>query len=290
MALGGHEHFRKDTSMSVVGHSAVEAVPFAGIDTAEETSAMFTVSRDVLRAGSQFDRHSHQEDQVAWLVTGSVELEVLGERWHLRRDHLMWIPAGTMHEMVFPEGAEIISLYVDPLLRPEGDWATPRTLESDPLVGALMLHLTEGVPTPRRRALCRRLLAEVVGDLAVVRDVVALPRDPRARAVAARLLEDPADSRELEAWAAELGVSSKTLARAFVHGTGSTFRDWRVHARLHAATRHLADGAAVQEAAHQVGYTSVSSFIAAFRRRFGVTPARYAADLSRAALGAANAP
>jgi AraC-like DNA-binding protein/quercetin dioxygenase-like cupin family protein len=276
--------------MSVVEHSAVDAVPVGAVDAAEETSAMFTVSRDVLRAGSQFERHSHQEDQVAWLVSGSVELEVVGERWHLRRDHLMWIPAGTMHEMVFPEGAEIISLYVDPLLRPEGDWATPRTLESDPLVGALMLHLTEGVPTPRRRALCRRLLAEVLGDLAVVRDVVALPRDPRARAVAARLLEDPADGRELEAWAAELGVSTKTLARAFVHGTGSTFRDWRVHARLHAATRHLAEGAAVQEAAHQVGYTSVSSFIAAFRRRFGVTPARYAADLSRPNPGATSEP
>jgi len=30
------------------------------------------------------------------------------------------------------------------------------------------------------------------------------------------------------------------------------------------------------------GYTSVSSFIAAFKRRFGVTPARYAADPQRA--------
>lgn len=239
---------------------------------------MFTVSRDALRASSRFDRHAHQEDQVAWLVSGSVELEVQGERWHLRRDHLMWIPAGTMHEMVFPERAEIVSLYVDPLLRPAGDWATPRTLAADPLVGALMLHLTQGVPTPRRRAQCRRLLTDVLGDLAVVRDVVALPRDPRARTVAAHLLEDPADGRELDAWAAELGVSGKTLARAFVHGTGSTFRDWRINARLHAATRHLADGATVQDAAQHVGYTSVSSFIAAFKRRFGVTPARYAAQ------------
>lgn len=240
---------------------------------------MFTVSRDMLRAGSTFERHAHQEDQVAWLVAGSVELEVQGERWHLRPDHLMWIPAGTLHEMVFPERAEIVSLYADPVLRPAGDWGAPRTLAADPLVGALLLHLTEGVPTPRRRARCRRLLTDVLADLAVVHDVVALPRDPRARAVAAHLLEDPADGRELDTWAAELGVSGKTLARAFVQGTGSTFRDWRIHTRLHAATRHLAEGAAVQDAANRVGYTSVSSFIAAFRRRFGVTPARYAADL-----------
>jgi AraC-like DNA-binding protein/quercetin dioxygenase-like cupin family protein len=281
MALSGHHHFQEDTAMSVIEHSAVGAARLGPADADEETSAMFTVSRDVLRAGSRFERHSHQEDQVAWLVAGSVELEVQGERWHLRRDHLMWVPAGTMHEMVFPERAEIVSLYVDPVLRPDGEWATPRTLEADPLVGALMLHLTEGVPTPRRRAQCRRLLADVLGDLAIVRDVVALPRNPRARTVAARLLDDPADGRELDAWAAELGVSGKTLARAFVHGTGSTFRDWRIHARLHAATRHLADGATVQDTASVVGYTSVSSFIAAFKQRFGVTPARYAADLRR---------
>ena len=191
--------------MSVLEHSAVEAVPVTAVDADEETSAMFTVSRDRLRAGSRFEMHSHQEDQLAWMASGSVELEVHGERWHLRRDHLMWIPAATMHEMVFPEPAEIVSLYADPRLRPTGDWATPRTLAADPLVGALMLHLTEGVPTPRRRAQCRRLIAEIVGDLAVVRDVVALPRDPRARLVAARLLDDPADDRELDAWAAELG-------------------------------------------------------------------------------------
>ena len=279
MALSRRDHYPKDKALSVLEHSAVDAAPVTPFDAGEETLAVFAVSRDLLRAGSRFEMHSHQEDQVAWLASGSVDLEVHGERWHLRSEHLMWIPAGTMHEMVFPEPAEVVSLYVDPLLRPAGEWATARTLASDPLVGALLLHLTEGVPTPRRRARCRQLITEILGELAVVRDVVALPRDPRARLVAASLLDDPADDRELESWAAELGVSTRTLARAFVRGTGSTFRDWRVRARLHAATRHLAEGVAVQDAAARVGYTSVSSFIAAFRRRFGVTPARYAAGL-----------
>lgn len=209
------------------------------------------------------------------MASGSVDLEVLGERWHLRPEHLMWIPAGTMHEMLFPEASEIVSLYVDPLLRPRGDWSEPRTLQSDPLAGALLLHLTEGVPTPVRRARCRRLLTDLLPELPVVRDVVALPRDPRARVVASRLLEDPADDRDLDTWATELGVSTKTLARAFLRGTGTTFRAWRVNARLHAATRLLADGASVGDAGLAVGYVSTSSFIASFKRRFGVTPARY---------------
>jgi len=264
--------------MSLQLHSTVVAMPADGSRAVEETSALFTVSRDRLSAGSRFEMHSHQEDQVAWMATGSVDLEVLGERWHLRPEHVMWIPAATMHEMRFPEASEIVSMYVDPLLRPAGDWSEPRTLASDPLVGALLLHLTEGVPSPARRARCRGLLADLLVELPVVRDVVALPRDPRARVVASRLLDDPAEPRDLDDWALELGVSAKPLARAFVRGTGTTFRQWRVNARLHAATRLLAEGASVGDAGIAVGYVSTSSFIAAFRRRFGLTPARYAAE------------
>jgi len=71
-------------------------------------------------------------------------------------------------------------------------------------------------------------------------------------------------------------VSAKTIARAFLAETGSTFRDWRVHARLHAAAGFLVRGVAVAEVADRVGYATASGFIAAFAERFGATPARYA--------------
>ncbi|MFT4260389.1 AraC family transcriptional regulator [Microbacterium sp.] len=252
------------------------------MDAVEETSAIFTASRDLLPAGSAFEPHAHQEDQIAWLAAGAVELEVLGERWHVRGDRIVWIPAGAMHAMRFSEAADLVSLYIDPLLRPEGDWSTPRALRADPLAQALLHHLTDGAPDHRRRARCRGLLADLLAEMPVVRDVIALPRDERARTVAAALLQDPGDARDLDAWARELGVSTKTLARAFVHGTGVTFRRWRVDARMHAGARMLADGVPVQDAARAVGYISVSSFIVAFRQRFQTTPARYAAALRAA--------
>lgn len=246
---------------------------------AEETSALFTASRDLLPADAVFETHSHQEDQVAWTASGSVDVDIVGERWRVRGDRLIWIPAGIVHRMAFAEETELMSMYVDPRLRPEGDWTAPRALRADPLAGALLSHLTDGTPKPDRRARCLRLLVDLLVEMPAVRDIVALPRDPRARAVAARLLEDPADPRELEAWAVGLGISSKTLARAFANETGSTFRRWRTDARLHVSARLLAEGTSVQDAAAAVGYTSVSSFIVSFRRRFEITPARYAASL-----------
>jgi AraC-like DNA-binding protein len=67
----------------------------------------------------------------------------------------------------------------------------------------------------------------------------------------------------------------RTLARAFVAGTGLPFGRWRALLRLQAALPRLAAGEPVGNVARQVGYESVSAFVAAFRRETGVTPARY---------------
>lgn len=247
------------------------------VDAREWTSSLLTASRSRVVSGTGFDVHVHQEDQLAWMASGSMELGVLGDRWHLRREHLAWIPAGTMHEMAFAEQGELISVYADPSLRPAGGrWGGARIIRLDELAGSLMRHLSEENPAPERRRRCWLLLGDLLGEAPEQDAAVALPRDPRARAVATALLEDPADPRDLAEWAAEVGVSSKTIARAFAAETGSTFREWRVRARMHAATRLLLGGEPVQAVAPAVGYDSVSSFIAAFHARLGSTPAVYA--------------
>lgn len=246
-------------------------------DVAETTPGKFSAFRSRVEGGTVFDAHLHQEDQLAWMNSGAMGLTVQGERWHLRREHLVWIPAGMLHEMSFTGDGELISVYADRALRPTGEhWDWPRAVLADGLAGALMLHLAEAQREPGRRIRCHALLTDLLGQAVVQHDVVALPRDSRARQIAAALLENPADPRELGEWAAQLGVSAKTIARAFVADTGSSFRAWRIRARLHSAAGMLTAGLSVQAVAGEVGYESPSSFIVAFRQRFGTTPARYA--------------
>ena len=262
--------------MSIAEHLNDDSSRVDVSNAAEETAVRFFASRSRVDSGTLFDSHRHQEDQLAWMASGSMELAVQGERWQLRREHLAWIPAGILHEMAFDEPGELISLYADTGLRPPGDsWHRPRTVQAEALAGALMTHLADAAEGAARRHEVRQLLGNLLADSPAQHDAVALPRDPRARAVAPSLLAHPADQRSLETWALSLGVSSKTLARAFLADTGSSFREWRVRARLHAAARMLAGGTEVQHVARAVGYESVSSFIAAFKVRFGTTPARY---------------
>jgi len=103
------------------------------------------------------------------------------------------------------------------------------------------------------------------------------PRDPRLLRVTTRLAAVPGDRRSLEAWAALAAMSPRTLSRRFVEDTGFTFSEWRQRARLMRAVELLAARRPVTAVALELGYDNVSAFIAAFRRAFGVTPARFRA-------------
>jgi AraC-like DNA-binding protein len=268
----------EDTVLSSREHRHPEEAGEVAHRVRQWTFAEFAATSTPLEAGSGFAQHRHEEDQLAWMASGSMEVSVGTDRWHLRRDHAVWIPTGVRHEMRFTEPGELVSAYIDQRHRPAPrGWDRARVLSLEPLGGALLRHLAATGLTESRRQACFALLSDLVADAPIAREVVALPHDPRARSIALALMAAPDDGRDLAAWAAQEGVSTKTVARAFVADTGRTFREWRVRARLHAAVGLLMQGDPVHAVAPAVGYDSVSSFISAFRTRFGVTPAAYAA-------------
>ena len=104
---------------------------------------------------------------------------------------------------------------------------------------------------------------------------MAISPDPRLLRVARSMMDNPADVRDLNAWAREVGASARTLSRLFTAQTGMTFREWRQQRRLLRALELLASGHNVTTVAAELGYDNTSAFIAMFRRCLGTTPARY---------------
>jgi AraC-like DNA-binding protein len=119
------------------------------------------------------------------------------------------------------------------------------------------------------------LLADLLRPVPMTTIEIRMPEDERAADVAARLLAEPADERTLAQWGSAVGASARTLARAFVAGTGLPFGQWRRRVRLQAALPMLAAGQAVGTVARRVGYQTPSAFVAAFRTETGQTPAAY---------------
>jgi transcriptional regulator GlxA family with amidase domain len=110
---------------------------------------------------------------------------------------------------------------------------------------------------------------------------VTLPRDQRALAVAQAVLTDPAQSRPLAALCADVGVSVRTIERAFRKDVGIDFESWRRQVRLMKAVELLVSGCSIKEVAFAIGYRQASAFVEMFRRTFGTTPKAWISALDK---------
>jgi AraC family transcriptional regulator len=81
--------------------------------------------------------------------------------------------------------------------------------------------------------------------------------------------------------AREAGMSPFHFARVFRELTGMPPHRYLLQRRLAAATGRLRDGCSVTDTCFAVGFRSLSHFIHAFRRMFGVSPSRFATTIER---------
>ena len=214
--------------------------------------------------------HRHEHDELTWIVAGSCTLVIGERRWNVDSSRALVVPAGVEHDVVPRPDSLVFPLFFPEGLAAEGEVRPiPRTPALDACVRVL---LQSGIATPQAVAAARAEVVRRVGEATRRRSELVLPTDPRARRVAARILEQPASPLRLEDWARVVHISAKTLQRAFVKETGMTYPRWRLRARLLAARTLLEDGASVESTARDVGYAGAGAFIAAFRREYGVTP------------------
>lgn len=104
-----------------------------------------------------------------------------------------------------------------------------------------------------------------------------MPNAPEALRVAECLVENTADQTPLEGFAERFGVSSRTIQRQFISGTGLSFSEWRAGARVAAAAELLSMDFSVAVAANLVGFSATSSLTRAFRRHTGHPPSAFTA-------------
>jgi AraC-like DNA-binding protein len=119
------------------------------------------------------------------------------------------------------------------------------------------------------------IICQEIRKLPQTRVEIALPSDPRLLRITTAIADDLADNRGLEEWATWSGMSTRTLVRRFMQETGLSFTEWRQQARVMRAFEWLASGKSVTTVAFDLGYDTVSAFIAMFRRAVGMTPTAY---------------
>ena len=240
----------------------------------DDNSSTVDFQRFVMDRGATFHSHTHDDaHQLAWASSG-VLMVAIGDRfWMLPPALALGIPAGLEHTTTAHRKSVLEGVYIQAAGR-TAPWDAPTVLAVPPLARELIGFLADR-PEPALAPAAETLLLGLVRPVPGTASVLPLPHDPRARAVAALLIEDPADARGLEELGRATGASSRTLLRLFLAETGLTFSQWRAQARLQASLPYLAAGQPVATVARRVGYGTASAFVAAFRRATGRTPGAY---------------
>ena len=200
--------------------------------------------------------------------------------WIIPPGKAVFLPAGSMHSIRMWGEVAGRSLYFPSTLQSDA-LAHPecRVLSVTPLLRELVLRVIElralDSRVPGHQSLLNVLLEEM-NTAPETPLMLPLPADERALAVARHILNDPSCVGTLQDLAHRYGAGGRTLERYFRRETGLSFGLWRQKARLLDSIRQLAEGKSVTEAALDSGYTSLSAFIAAFKKTFGYTPGRLA--------------
>lgn len=235
-----------------------------------------SVSAD-LGHGHAIPEHSHPEDQLLFASKGVMTLRTKQGVWVVPSLRAVWIPANTPHSVEISGEVSMRTLYFWPKLC-QALPAKCAVINVSPLLKELIVYACK-LSRMRKRVPQQRRVIEMIVDQLKAFETVPLqlphPVDPRALRVAKVLLADPADERTLKELCKHCGASQRTVQRLFLEETKMAFGKWRQQLRLLHAMQHLAAGEKVTAAALEAGYSSVSAFIAMFRKQLGTTPTHY---------------
>lgn len=212
-----------------------------------------------------------------WAASGSLLLEAAGEAWRVPTALGLWVPSGIEHR-VSSLGNRFVSVHCTPAASPIR-WTTVTAVSMTGFLREAILRLSTATLPAAERRRTEAVFYDAVHPIGVDALNIPVPGDPRLIVVTQGLLRDPASSTTLVEWGRLSGASAKTLARLFKAEMGMSFSQWRTLARLQAALSHLGGGATVAATAREVGYSTPSAFIHAFRGATGTTPGRFARSL-----------
>ncbi|MFF5078603.1 helix-turn-helix domain-containing protein [Actinoplanes sp. NPDC000266] len=242
----------------------------AAVPPGEPAPLAIVAESEVLGVPTEWSPHAHPMHELVWVRGGTLTSRVGRRVFTVPPGFALWLPAGVTHGGRLTAGAEFHDAFFAPGRTPV-EFSGPTPITMSPLLESLLVRLARGDLDAAARARTEAVVFDVL-EPAERHFALELPGDSRIDPIAEALLDDPADDRGLQEWAAQLGISDRTITRAFREATGLSFAQWRQALRVHEALALLSGGAEVRDVSERLGYSQPSTFIAAFRRVMRVTP------------------
>ena len=235
-------------------------------------TAAYTIPYD---RGHGIPDHSHRHGHLIRPLTGSVRVDVSSDVWLVTAGQALWLRPETPHAMDVLSPSLIQFVYVN---RAHDETQMPATGRID--VPSLLSGILDELCAPLYDELgpLDRLTSVMLDQVTHAHNkrwFAECPDDGRLTVIYQLLIRDPSNRRTLEQIAQEAGISSKTVGRLLRTHCDMSFREWRERIILGLAVNRLEQGGRVTDVALDLGYTSASSFISAFKKLTDMTPKQW---------------
>ena len=239
----------------------------------------FSIHRGAKQRGKGLPMHAHNEAQLTFAVSGTVQMHTSKGRWLVPSQLAVWIPAGTAHQLEVLSDAELWMVQWKPSVAQA--WAPPIALDEafalrvTPLLRSLLTAAFDAAIGPDKAELIARLILHELTDTAQAPTFLPLPTSAAGRRLADVALGDMQNLLSLADLAARAATSVRSASRIFPEETGLTFKAWRQRARIVQAMDRLARGTPIARVATQCGFSSTAAFSCAFRQVTALTPTQF---------------
>jgi AraC-like DNA-binding protein len=216
--------------------------------------------------------HTHRGGQFIIVENGISHLRTEYGAWIIAAPRVGWVPPGVRHaSRTSGRGHGFVVL-----APPGSSRGLPRevcVLKVSALMRASLECLSHaGHQDAARHRLLWRVVASEMRYATPEPFEVTMPSTPRILQAVQRVLKCPTLAEDLERLSRLAGMSRRSFTRHFRRETGLSFARWKRAVIAHHAMERIASGHKVSSVALDVGYDSVSAFIAMFRRKYGAAP------------------
>jgi AraC-like DNA-binding protein len=216
--------------------------------------------------------HKHRGGQFIIVENGISHLRTEFGAWIIPAPRVGWVPPGVRHaSRTSGRGRGWVVL-----APPSSSRGLPRevcVLQVSALMRASLECLSHvGPQDAGRHRLLWRVVASEMRYATPEPFEVTMPSTPKILQAVQNVLKCPTIAKDLNQLSQVAGMSRRSFTRHFRRETGLSFAHWKRAVIAHHAMERIACGHKVSSVAIDVGYDSVSAFIAMFRRKYGAAP------------------
>ena len=237
----------------------------------------FITKTTIMASGYVDDFHSHPWHQIVFPRQGLLQSDISDKSGIVPHNGMLFIPANTIHKSVAITDTQFLAIYLNPNKHVRYG-SEPKSCQVSPFLKELIQLLFESDTLSQSESNLAHLLTVLRDQIEAAKSYeipLLIPTDKRLLSIFLQLKQQPDLPFTLKEWAKKVGASERTLSRLCAKEFSQSFALWRQNIRLVLSLPLLSSKMSIQEIAMELGYSSDSSYVQAFKKLFNQTPGKY---------------